>query len=83
MFKALSNRKNSENTLETLSRNRRTTPETLVKELSGDLKNILLKALRKSPEKRYASAEEFSSDIQAYLDGLPVSAPEPEISSGS
>ncbi len=71
-----------DNTLETLSRNRRTTPEILVKELGGDVKNILLKALRKSPEKRYASAEEFSSDIQSYLDGLPVSAPDLEISSG-
>ncbi len=71
---------NDLNTIENLSRNRRTTPETLVKELSGSVKHILLKALRKSPENRYASAEELSSDIQAYLDGLPISAPEIETS---
>ena len=73
---------NKENPLEILSRNRRTTPETLLKELSGNLKNILFKAMRKSPANRYASAEELSNDIQAYLDGLPVSAPEIELSTG-
>lgn len=71
---------NSLNTLENLSLNRRTTPETFLKELSGSLKNILLKALRKSPENRYPTAEELSADIRAYLDGLQVSAPEIEIS---
>ncbi len=67
---------NSPVTLETLSRNRRTTPETLQRELSGALRNILFKALRKSPENRYSSAEEFARDIQAYLDGQPISAPD-------
>ncbi len=70
----------AEKTLENVSRNRRTTPETLVKELSGSLKNILLKALRKSPENRYATAEELTNDIQAYLDGMPIAAPEIEFS---
>ena len=71
---------NTQNTLEDLSRNRRTTPETLLKELSGNLKNILFKALRKSPENRYATAEEFAKDIQSYLDGLPITAPELDLS---
>jgi len=61
--------------LEILSRNRQTTPEDLRRELSGDLQNILLKAICKTPEQRYASAEDFSRDIGAYLRGAPVSAP--------
>jgi len=33
-----------------------------------------LKALRKEPERRYASVEQFSEDIRKHLEGLPVSA---------
>ena len=40
----------------------------------GDIDNIVLKALRKEPEKRYGSVDEFSDDIRRYLDNLPVSA---------
>lgn len=42
--------------------------------LKGDLDNIVLKALRKEPERRYKSVEKFSEDIERYLKGLPVSA---------
>jgi eukaryotic-like serine/threonine-protein kinase len=44
------------------------------KSLSGDLDNIVLKALRKEPHRRYKSVEQFSEDIQRYLKGLPVIA---------
>jgi tetratricopeptide (TPR) repeat protein len=44
--------------------------------ISLDLQSILLKALRKEPLERYLTAEQFSSDIQAYLDGRPVGARE-------
>ncbi len=44
------------------------------KSLRGDLDNIVLKALRKDPERRYQSVEQFSEDIGRYLKGLPVSA---------
>jgi eukaryotic-like serine/threonine-protein kinase len=44
------------------------------KELRGDLDNIVLKALRKERERRYASVPELSEDIRRYLAGLPVSA---------
>ena len=36
--------------------------------------NIVLKAMRKEPERRYASAQQMASDIQRYLDGRPVIA---------
>jgi tetratricopeptide (TPR) repeat protein len=42
--------------------------------LRGDLDDILLKALRPEPQHRYASVEQFSEDIQRYLDRLPVLA---------
>jgi serine/threonine protein kinase len=40
----------------------------------SDLDSIVLKALRKTPEERYLSAEQLSADVQAWLDGQPVLA---------
>lgn len=42
--------------------------------LRGDLDNIVLKALRKEPHRRYASVEQLSEDIRRHLEGLPVTA---------
>lgn len=42
--------------------------------IRGDLDNIILKALRKEPERRYSSAENLSEDIKRHLRGLPVTA---------
>lgn len=42
--------------------------------LKGDLDNIILKAIRREPERRYASVSELSEDINRYLSGLPVNA---------
>ncbi|HKP93895.1 MAG TPA: serine/threonine-protein kinase, partial [Chthoniobacterales bacterium] len=44
------------------------------KVLRGDLDNIVLMALRKEPQRRYASVEQFSDDIRRHLDGRPVIA---------
>jgi tetratricopeptide (TPR) repeat protein len=46
----------------------------LKKKLSGDLDMIILKALRKEPQKRYLSVEQLSEDIRRYLEGRPVIA---------
>lgn len=59
---------------EGISRARRTVLSRLKKILQGDLDNIVLMALRKEPERRYASAEQFAQDIKRYLSGRPVSA---------
>jgi eukaryotic-like serine/threonine-protein kinase len=40
----------------------------------GDLDSIVLTALRKEPERRYASVGQFSEDIRRYLEGRPVTA---------
>ena len=49
-------------------------PQTLRRLLSGDLDTIVLKAMRKEPNRRYASAEQLSEDIRRYLEDLPVAA---------
>jgi serine/threonine protein kinase len=48
--------------------------ERLRRRLSGDLDNIVLTALRKEPQRRYASVEQFSEDIRRHLEGRPVHA---------
>ncbi len=53
---------------------RKTTPEKLHRQLSGDLDNILMMALRKEQARRYPSIDHFSEDIRRHLEGLPVSA---------
>jgi eukaryotic-like serine/threonine-protein kinase len=53
---------------------RSTTPAKLRKTLRGDLDNIVLRALRKEPGRRYQSVEQMADDIRSYQHGLPVSA---------
>jgi WD40 repeat protein len=44
------------------------------RELVGELDNIVLKALHKRPDQRYASVSRLADDLERYLAGLPVSA---------
>jgi len=46
----------------------------LQRQLRGDLDAIVLQALRKEPERRYGSAEQFAADLQRHLEGHPVTA---------
>lgn len=48
--------------------------EKISRQLRGDLDNIVLMALRKDPQRRYASAEQFAEDIRRHLESLPVIA---------
>jgi serine/threonine protein kinase/tetratricopeptide (TPR) repeat protein len=57
-----------------LSAAREGSPEKLSKLLSGDLDNIVLMALRKDPQRRYASVDQFAQDIRRHLSHLPVVA---------
>ena len=59
---------------EAISRDRGTSVSALRRRLSGDLDTIVLKALQKEPERRYASVEAFEEDARRYLAGLPVRA---------
>ncbi|MGQ0765535.1 MAG: protein kinase domain-containing protein [Gemmatimonadota bacterium] len=49
-------------------------PAGLRRQLSGDLDNIALMALRKDPARRYPSAAALAEDLSRHLNGLPVRA---------
>ena len=48
--------------------------EKLVRQLCGDLDNIVLMALRKEPPRRYQSVEQLAEDIRRHLEDVPVLA---------
>ena len=51
-----------------------TEPRGLRRVLRGDLDNIVMKALRKEPDRRYASVDALIDDLDRYQHGLPVRA---------
>jgi non-specific serine/threonine protein kinase/serine/threonine-protein kinase len=61
-------------TPELISALRDNSPEKLRGRLSGDLDNIVMKAIRKDPRERYNSADQLSEDIRRHLEHLPVLA---------
>ena len=65
---------NERATPKSVSAMREGTPDKLRRRLQGDLDNIVLMAMRKEPQRRYASAEQFSEDIRRHLATLPVIA---------
>ncbi len=48
--------------------------ERRARDIDADLDNILLMALRKEPQKRYGSVEQFANDLRNFLGGMPVAA---------
>ena len=50
------------------------TPQRLRRKLRGDLDTIVLTALRKEPQRRYSSVEQFGDDIRRLIAGRPVHA---------
>ena len=49
-------------------------PAKLSRRLRGDLDLIVLKALRKEPQRRYVSVEQMAEDIRRHLQALPIAA---------
>lgn len=47
-------------------------PQLLRPDVPQDVQTICLRCLRKNPQSRFASAAEFSDDLQRYLDGHPI-----------
>ncbi len=57
-------------------------PESILglrRDADRDLNLICLKALQKEPGDRYATAEEFAAELQAWLDGEPLSVKPPTV----
>ncbi len=57
-----------------LAARRGTSTARWVHRLAGDLDNIVLKALRREPERRYASVAQLRGDLERHLANLPVLA---------
>jgi serine/threonine-protein kinase len=57
-----------------LAQNRGTTTLRLGREIKGDLDTIVLKAMKKNPQERYATVDAFAADLRRYLAGEPVQA---------
>jgi len=57
-----------------ISDRRGLSPERLRSRLSGDLDAIVARAMRKEPDRRYASVEALADDITRHLNGRPVLA---------
>ena len=51
-----------------------TPPSRLSPPLKGDLEIILMKALRREPQERYTTIEQFSEDLENYLESRPIRA---------
>ncbi len=49
-------------------------PRRLNEQIPRDLETICLKAMAKSPSRRYRTAEEFADDLRRYLEGKPIRA---------
>jgi serine/threonine protein kinase len=50
------------------------TPRQLAADIPADLETIVLKAIARSPEQRYATAEEMADDLRRFSESLPISA---------
>jgi non-specific serine/threonine protein kinase/serine/threonine-protein kinase len=59
---------------EIVIRRREGQPNKLRRRLQGDLDNIVLMAMRKEPQRRYATIDQFSEDLGRHLEGRPVVA---------
>ena len=57
-----------------ISLGRITPPSQLAPALKGDLEAILMKALRREPQERYATVEQFCEDLESFLQSRPVRA---------
>ena len=49
-------------------------PASRARKLRGDLENILVKAVAKDPNRRYASAQQLADDLESFRRGFPVRA---------
>jgi serine/threonine protein kinase/tetratricopeptide (TPR) repeat protein len=75
--KPLTSRLRTLGTASEIAKRRDTNRVTLLRQLSGELDWITMRAMEKDRRLRYSSAAEFASDIQHYLNNEPVIAGRP------
>lgn len=63
--------------LSDVAANRNVEPKSLVSRIRGDLDGIILKALEKDPQRRYATVAGLAVDVRRHLNDEPVSARPP------
>jgi serine/threonine protein kinase/tetratricopeptide (TPR) repeat protein len=63
--------------LPSIAANRHADPARLTRQLRGELDWIVMKALDKEPDRRYATATSFAEDVQRFLNHEPVTAGKP------
>ncbi|QDU65870.1 serine/threonine-protein kinase [Engelhardtia mirabilis] len=63
--------------LRALERDDPPAPSSFAREVRGDLETILLHALEREPERRYATAAQFAADLRRFLDDEPIAARPP------
>jgi WD40 repeat protein len=54
-------------------------PRALNKSIPGELETIVLKAIAKTPEERYATAQELADDLDRFLEDMPIRAKRPSL----
>jgi serine/threonine protein kinase len=69
----------SDTALEAVAANRSVDAARLVRQVRGELDWIVLKALEKNRERRYASASDFATDLEHHLKDEPVQACPPSM----
>jgi serine/threonine protein kinase/tetratricopeptide (TPR) repeat protein len=62
-----------------VAQNRRTEPRRLASQLRGDLDWIVMRSLEKDRNRRYASPQELSQDVERHLNHEPVMAGPPSV----
>jgi len=65
--------------LTTVSEHRRVPPAVLTRQLRGDLDWIVMKALEKKRDDRYATARELAEDVERHLRKEPIHAKKPSL----
>jgi len=63
----------------TVCEHRQVQPAVLSRQLRGDLDWIVMKALEKKPDDRYATARELAEDVQRHLRNEPIRAKKPSL----
>jgi WD40 repeat protein/serine/threonine protein kinase len=73
------NGKNREEVLRQIAFEEPRSPRRLNKAIPGELETIVLKAMAKNPEERYATAQELADDLRRFLEDKPIRARRPTL----